>query len=70
MLVYSSDVHMVVSMGGGIGDLSWLDAGDVPMCAVHCPTDSKLHLTIQEMYLFPQIGVVTTRHKWILRHYA
>lgn len=36
---YSNDVHMVVSMGGGIGDLSWLEAGDVPMCAVHCHTD-------------------------------
>ncbi len=36
---FSNDVHMVVSMGGGIGDLSWLEAGDVPMCAVHCPTD-------------------------------
>ena len=36
---FSNDIHMVVSMGGGIGDLSWLEAGDVPMCAVHCPTD-------------------------------
>ena len=36
---FSNDVHMVVSMGGGIGDLSWLEAGDVPMAAVHCPTD-------------------------------
>jgi hypothetical protein len=36
---FSNDIHMVVSMGGGLGDLSWLEAGDVPMCAVHCPTD-------------------------------
>ena len=36
---YSNDVHMVCSMGGGIGDLSWLEAGEIPMCAVHCPTD-------------------------------
>ena len=35
----ANDIHMVCSMGGGIGDLSWLEAGDVPMCAVHCPTD-------------------------------
>ena len=36
---FSNNVHMVCSMGGGIGDLSWLEAGDVPIAAVHCHTD-------------------------------
>jgi acetyl esterase/lipase len=56
---YSSDVHMVVSMGGGIGDLSWLDAGDVPMCAVHCPTDPVASYYTGDVSV-AQIGVVTT----------
>ncbi len=37
---YSNDVHMVCSMGGGLGDLSWLEAGDVPIAAVHGPLDA------------------------------
>ena len=30
---------MVLNMGGAIGDLSWLEAGDKPMVAAHCNTD-------------------------------
>jgi acetyl esterase/lipase len=56
---YSNDVHMVCSMGGGIGDLSWLEAGDVPMCAVHCPTDPVAIYTTGDVAV-AQIGVVTT----------
>ncbi len=36
---YSSDHDMVLNMGGAIGDLSWLEAGDKPMVAAHCNTD-------------------------------
>jgi len=36
---YSSDHDMILNMGGAIGDLSWLEAGDKPMAAVHCNTD-------------------------------
>ena len=56
---FSNDVHMVCSMGGGIGDLSWLEAGDVPMCAVHCPTDPVAIYTTGDVAV-AQIGVVTT----------
>ena len=30
---------MILNMGGAIGDLSWLEAGDKPMVAAHCHTD-------------------------------
>ena len=58
-LGYSNDIHMVCSMGGGIGDLSWLEAGDVPMCAVHCPTDPVAVYTTGDVAI-ASIGVVTT----------
>jgi acetyl esterase/lipase len=58
-LGYSNDIHMVCSMGGGIGDLSWLEAGDVPMCAVHCPTDPVATYTTGDVAI-ASIGVVTT----------
>ena len=56
---YSDDVHCVLSMGGGIGDLSWLEAGDVPMVAVHCPTDPVATYTTGDVSV-KQIGIVTT----------
>ena len=56
---YSNDVHCVLSMGGGIGDLSWLEAGDVPMVAVHCPTDPTAIYTTGDVSV-QQIGIVTT----------
>ena len=56
---YSNDVHMVLSMGGGMGDLSWLEAGDVPMAAVHCPTDPTAIYSTGDVSV-PQIGIVTT----------
>jgi hypothetical protein len=56
---YSNNVHMVLSMGGGMGDLSWLEAGDVPMVAVHCPTDPVATYTTGDVSV-AQIGIVTT----------
>ncbi|NBW30864.1 MAG: T9SS C-terminal target domain-containing protein [Flavobacteriales bacterium] len=58
-LGYSNDIHMVCSMGGGMGDLSWLKAGDVPMCAVHCPTDPVATYTTGDVSI-ASIGLVTT----------
>ena len=50
---------MVCSMGGGMGDLSWLESGDIPMAAVHCPTDPVATYTTGDVSI-PLIGVVTT----------
>ena len=32
---YFSDHDMILNMGGAIGDISWLEAGDKPIVAVH-----------------------------------
>ena len=42
-----------------MGDLSWLEAGDVPMAAVHCPTDPAAIYTTGDVSI-PLIGIVTT----------
>jgi hypothetical protein len=36
---FSSDFQLCVNMGGALGDISWLEAGDVPMISYHVPTD-------------------------------
>lgn len=38
-LGYSSKVNYVFNIGGALGDSSWMEAGDVPMSAVHVKTD-------------------------------
>jgi len=36
---FSNDVSTVVNLGGALGDISWLEAGDVPMIGFHCWKD-------------------------------
>ena len=36
---YSSDVSFQMNAGGALGDLNWLDEGDVPMVSFQCPHD-------------------------------
>jgi len=36
---YSSDFQLAVQLGGALGDLSWLEEGDVPMISFHHPND-------------------------------
>lgn len=36
---YSSEVNLCVNMGGALGDISWLDAGDPPFISFHVPND-------------------------------
>ena len=36
---YSSDFDFQMNMGGAMGDLNWLDEGDMPMVSFHAPHD-------------------------------
>ena len=36
---YSSEFNVMVNMGGAVGDISWVDASDVPMISFQCTTD-------------------------------
>jgi hypothetical protein len=42
---YSSEHDMVLNMGGAIGDISWLNAGDKPIAAVHGNLDAVATFT-------------------------
>ncbi|MEZ4799983.1 MAG: T9SS type A sorting domain-containing protein [Flavobacteriales bacterium] len=35
----SAEFHMSINAGGALADESWLEAGDVPMCAINCVRD-------------------------------
>ncbi|MBL7938696.1 MAG: T9SS type A sorting domain-containing protein [Flavobacteriales bacterium] len=36
---YSSDISMIFNIGGALGDSSWLEQGEVPMCCIHAVND-------------------------------
>ena len=55
---YSSDIKMVCSIGGGMGALDWLDAGDVPIAAVHCRTDPVAIYTTGDVSVTTAAGLV------------
>jgi hypothetical protein len=42
---YSSDHDMILNMGGAVGDISWVEAGDKPIAAVHGPLDAVARYT-------------------------
>jgi len=36
---YSNDINMAFNLGGALADISWLEAGDVPIVSFHCAND-------------------------------
>ncbi len=36
---YNSDFHLCVNMGGALGDIAWMDEGEVPLIAFQVPLD-------------------------------
>jgi len=50
----SSDVQLVFNMGGALADSSWMEAGEAPVVAFHCPSDPFAP------YGFGQVIVPTT----------
>lgn len=36
---YPTDISMIFNIGGALGDSSWIDQGEVPMCCVHAVFD-------------------------------
>ena len=50
----SSEAQMIFNMGGALGDSSWMEAGEAPVVAFHCPSDPFAP------YGFGQVIVPTT----------
>ena len=38
-LGYSNNINMAFNLGGALADISWLEAGDVPIVSFHCEKD-------------------------------
>ena len=70
-LGYSNDVNMVFNLGGAIADISWLDAGDVPMVSFHCENDPYGPLDTGDV-IVPTTGdfVVEVMGSRTVQHYA
>jgi hypothetical protein len=37
---YSNDINVVFNVGGGMGDSTWIEAGEIPIISVHCVADA------------------------------
>ncbi|MBL6871604.1 MAG: T9SS type A sorting domain-containing protein [Flavobacteriales bacterium] len=55
---YSSKIQMVCSMAGGMGDLAWLKAGNVPMAAVHTREDNVAIYTTGDVSVTTAAGLI------------
>ena len=36
---YSNDINLAFNVGGALADISWLEAGDIPIVSFHCEKD-------------------------------
>ena len=52
---FSSDVQLVINLGGALGDTSWLDAGQIPMLGVHAVRDPNAPYQIGDV-IVPTTG--------------
>jgi len=68
---YSNDVNMVFNLGGALADISWLQAGDVPMVSFHCEKDPYAPIDTGDV-IVPTTGefVVVVMGSRTVQHYA
>ena len=52
---YSSEIQLVVNMGGAMGDISWYDESDPPTISYHVPTD-PLAPYMSDILIVPTTG--------------
>lgn len=57
---YNSDAQLCVNMGGALGDISWLDAGDPPFIAFHVPADPNAPY-VDSILIVPTTGDLIVR---------
>ena len=55
---YSSDVNAIFSISGAIGDTTWIDAGEKPVCLFHGSADTTVPFDSGTFYLFGLTPVV------------
>ena len=68
---YSSDISMAFNIGGALADISWLEAGDVPIVAIHCANDEYAPIDTGDV-IVPTTGdfVVEVMGSRTVAHYS
>jgi hypothetical protein len=68
---YSSDISLAFNIGGALADISWLEAGDVPIVAFHCEKDQYAPIDTGDV-IVPTTGdfVVEVMGSRTVAHYS
>ena len=68
---FSSDISMAFNIGGALADISWLEAGDVPIVAFHCEKDEYAPIDTGDV-IVPSTGdfVVEAMGSRTVAHYS
>ncbi|MDB4251068.1 hypothetical protein N9815_01920, partial [Flavobacteriales bacterium] len=68
---YSNDVNMVFNISGALADISWLEAGEVPMVSFHCENDPYVPIDTGDV-IVQNTGdfVVEVMGSRVVQHYA
>ena len=68
---YSNDINMVFNLGGALADISWLEAGEVPMVSFHCEMDPYAPIDTGDV-IVPTTGelVVEVMGSRTVQHYS
>ena len=68
---YSSEISMAFNLGGALADISWLEAGDVPIVSFHCYKDEYAPIDTGDV-IVPTTGdfVVEVMGSRTVAHYS
>ena len=68
---YSSEISMAFNLGGALADISWLEAGDVPIVSFHCENDEYAPIDTGDV-IVPTTGdfVVEVMGSRTVAHYS
>ena len=68
---YSSDISLAFNIGGALADISWLEAGDVPVVGFHCENDPYAPIDTGDV-IVPTTGdfVVEVMGSRTIAHYS
>jgi len=68
---YSNDINLAFNMGGALADISWLEAGDIPIVSFHCEKDEYAPIDTGDV-IVPTTGdfVVEVMGSRTVQHYS
>ena len=68
---YSNDINLAFNMGGALADISWLEAGDIPIVSFHCEKDQYAPIDTGDV-IVPTTGelVVEVMGSRTVQHYS